>query len=348
MKKTVAGICIGLLLCPALAGAGVEKAGTTAANFLSLGSGARILGMGGATLGLAGGLDAGAWNTGALGWVERTELTFSHAGLAEDAAQEWIAAGGRLGRSETRWALSGLYQTEGSFEGRDALGGSTGSFEVASMAVGGQLAHRFGRRASVGFGAKWVNEDLGAMRGSGLTFDGGMLVRVGMLGFGVAAQNAGGHMGYGSRTYPFPTSVGGGISLDHAASGLRLDVDVNVPTAYYKNLRGGIEWRWKDRLALRSGYRAELGAPSDEALTGPAFGMGAGAYGLWLDYGYLVTRSGEGQHRMGLSLRPGQHGWSLGDPFGQKKMPREFDDTRIGPPAPASPEPASSGKKKTS
>lgn len=337
MRRNLAGFGFALLLAPSLAFAGAEQAGTTAANFLVIGLGARILGMGGASLALPGGVGSLSWNPGSLGWVDATEVVLSHAGLAEGTSQEGVALGGRIGASETRWGLSGLYQTEGSFDALDASGLATGSFGVSSMAVGGHLAHRFGGIATVGLGAKWVSESLGASHGSGVTFDGGVQVRAGMLGFGVAAQNLGGQMKYDGLVYPFPRNIGAGVSLDHAKSGLRLDVDVNVPSAYYKNLRGGVEWQWRDRFALRGGYRAELGAPAEEALTGPAFGMGAGAHGMWLDYGYLITRSGEGQHRMGISILPGRMRWRPGDPFGQKEIRRDYDDERVGPPAPAAP-----------
>ncbi len=43
-----------------------------------------------------------------------------------------------------------------------------------------------------------------------------------------------------------------------------------------------------------------------EALSGAAFGIGAGVYGMWFDYGYIVPGTGDGQHRIGLSIRPGR------------------------------------------
>lgn len=56
-----------LMLAAGVAHAGIEKAGTTTANFLSLGTGASVLSMGGASLGTGGSLQASAWNPAALG-----------------------------------------------------------------------------------------------------------------------------------------------------------------------------------------------------------------------------------------------------------------------------------------
>lgn len=314
--------------------AGAEKVGTTAANFLSIGAGPGVLGMGGASLGLPGDLSTAAWNVGSLGWLEETQIVFSHAGLPDATSQEWMSTGGRIGASRTRWGLSGLYQSLGTVAGRDASNNPIGDLKLASMAVGAQLAHPIGRFASVGFGAKWVNEDLGVVHGSGVTFDAGLQIRKGVVGFGLAAQNAFGKMTYSGHSYEFPTNYGAGIAIDHAASGLRFAVDGNLPNAYYPNVRGGVEWRWKDWTALRAGYRSELGAPEGAALSGPSFGMGAGVYGVWVDYGYLISTGNQGQHRMGITWRPGKVAWSPGDLAGQKDMPREFDGALIGPPMP--------------
>lgn len=314
MTATMARVTLALALFGGTAHAGIEQAGTTAANFLSVGSGAGVLGMGGAVLGLGRDLNAASWNPAALGWVNETQLVLSHSGLADEQAQEWLGAGGRLGGS-TRWAITGLYHGQGSFEGRDATGVSTGSFNVSSMAVGAQLAQSFGGRGTIGVGAKYVTEDLGTVRGSGMTFDVGAMLQAGNLGFGVAAQNLGGQMRYDGAVYRFPANYGMGASLALPEHGLRFALDANFPVAYYSDVRGGVEWMWRDQFALRAGYRAELGAEDGEPLTGPSFGMGAGLGGLWLDYGYLISGMAEGgEHRVGLTVRPGG---LAGGAFGQ-------------------------------
>jgi len=308
MTANTARVALALALLSGVAHADIDKAGTTAANFLSVGSGAGVLGMGGAVLGLGRDLNAAAWNPGALGWMNETQFVLSHSGLADEQAQEWLGAGGRLGGS-TRWALTGLYHGQGSFEGRDATGASTGSFNVSSMAFGAQVAQNFSGRGTVGLGVKYVSEDLGTVRGSGVTFDVGAMLQAGRLGFGVAAQNVSGSMKYEGASYPFPTSYGMGASLSIPEQGLRIALDANFPEAYYSDVRGGVEWMWRDQFALRAGYRAEMGADSGEPLSGPSFGMGAGIGGLWFDYGYLISGMGDGgEHRMGMTLRPGGFG----------------------------------------
>jgi len=247
-----------------------------------------------------------------------------------------LAKSGRLGNAGTHWALSALYQNEGTIPGTDATGLPTTDFSAGSGAATVAIAQAFGRNVSLGLAGKYVMDALGpGHTGSGVTFDAGVSLQFGALGFGIAAQNVGGRMTYESQAFAFPESWGAGASFTHAASGLTVACDVNVPRDSYKNVRGGVEWNWRQHVALRAGYRSEVGAPPTESLSGPTFGTGMGAHGLWLDYGYLVSGESGGQHRIAITLRSSAlHGT---DPFGQSSMPRDFDSHRpMGPPAPKS------------
>ena len=76
--------------------------------------------MGGRDARLGSDLTAGSWNPAALGWMDEGAVAITHAGLDNGSLQEWLGTGGRLGRSGTRWSLSGLYQGDGTLDGRDA------------------------------------------------------------------------------------------------------------------------------------------------------------------------------------------------------------------------------------
>ncbi len=320
-----------LLAAPGPAAAGGDAAGTTAASFLSIGTGAGGLGRGGATLALGGELDAVPWNPAALGWMGETQIAVAHAGLADEVTQEWVGIGGRFGRTSLRWALDGLYQSEGSFEGRDELNQATGTFDVSSMAFGLHLAHPLGPFVTVGAGGKYVGERLGDVSGAGYTLDAGAQFRLAWFGAGVAVTNVGGRMDYSGESYDMPMNVGVGAAVDVPLTGLRFALDANFPRAYYDDVRVGAEWRWHGLVALRAGYRKELDAPADLAESGPTFGLGAGLRGLWLDYGYVIPGAGDGQHRLAISLRPGRLAWLAGNSLRAVPMPDSFDDPRPGP-----------------
>ena len=349
------GIAAACALAAGPAAAGIERAGTTAADFLSLGSSAGRVGMGGAGLALEGGLDAAASNPASLARIARAQIAFSHGALGEQTAQEWAGFAGRLRFAGLAAAVTGLFQSEGSFEGRDALNNPTGSFGASSLALGFGVARAFGPRVTAGAGMKYASETLGGVRGSGVTFDAGLQVRSGALGFAAAAQNAFGQMKYDGAIYAFPSNYALGASYEHARSGVRVALDLNLPTAYYTDLRGGVEWRMNDRLVLRTGYRAELGASAGEPLGGPTFGMGLSAGAMWLDYGYLVGGSGPGQHRIAVRLEPGAwtgpglgsegrgKGYASAEPMPVPKVePPASKRAEPRDPAPASPAPKAS------
>jgi hypothetical protein len=305
----------------------IGNAGTTAAGFLSMTPGAGSSGMAGTTLALGGDLAGAALNPAALGRVRGFELALSHSELPDGSRHEWAAVGGTMGSLATRWALSGLYAGQGTFEGRDALNQPTGSFSASSFAIGAALAQPLARIATVGFGAKLVSENLGSVTGTGVTFDAGLATRAGPIGLGASARNVGGSLRFGGAGYDFPADYGVGLSFERL-SGLKLEVDAHFPADYYKEVRAGIEYRWRERFALRGGYRYELGADTaTEPLDGPSFGLGAGLGGVWLDYAYLPAIAGETEQRIGVVLRAAGPGWHGGE-LGQKRDP-----------APATPKP---------
>ncbi len=318
----IMGCALALVLAvPVRALASAEAAGTTAAGFLSVGTGAGVLGRAGATQGLAGDLAIVPWNAAALGWQEGTEFALAHTMLADRAQQDWAAVGGRVARSALRWSVDGLFQSEGSFEGRDAYNNPTGSLDVSSMAVALHLAAPLGPGLTAGLGGKWVSENLGGSRGSGFTADAGLQVRAGLVGAGISATNLGGSMNYSGHRYGMPTNLGVGAALDVPSAGMRLAVDASFPHTYYQDLRVGAEWRWRDLATLRAGYRHELGAPEDLASEGPSFGAGAGALGVWFDYACLVAGTGQEEHRLSVTVRPRRLAHPAGSALDRQSAP---------------------------
>ena len=286
-----------------------EAAGSAAASFLAIGSGATSSAMAGATLASGRDLAAVTWNPAALARIDALQFSFSHAPLPGGATQDWLAAGGRLGASETRWGMHALFQQEFGIEGRDAFNQPTGTLDVSDLAVGANLARALGSFLSAGMGAQWLHESLAGSTGSGLAFDAGVRAEAGAFGFAFAARNLGGAMRYGAASYDLPGVIAAGASWSDPARGMRVNADFESPSHYYRAVRVGGEWAWRERVAVRAGYRHDLGAPAGAALSGATFGMGAGVGGVWMDYAFAPEGAeGSGQHRVGLTLRAGLMG----------------------------------------
>ena len=289
----------------ATAHAGLESAGTRAASFLLQGTSPAVLGMGGAALGLARDVNGASLNPASLAWVGETQAVVAHAQLADQSALEWASVAGRLGATETRYGLAAHYRKDGDITGRDANNQATEDVLAQSLALAVQLAQPLGSHVTVGGAAKYVGEHVGTAHGNGLAFDAGVQMRFGVLGLGIAGQNFGGGMRWQGVQWRMPASLGLGAALDHEASGLRLALDVNLPSTYERDLRLGTEWRLHDRLALRGGWRQLLGSAAAERLNGPSFGLGLKAGTFWFDYAFVVADAGASTHRVALQLRPG-------------------------------------------
>lgn len=300
----IAALMLGALAAPARAG--LESAGTRAASFLAQGATPAVMGMGGAALGLSHDLTGAGLNVAALGWIGEQQLAVSHAQLADQTSLDGAALAGRLRGGALRYGLAAQYRNDGDIVGRDANNRPTEDVVGQSLAMSVQLARPFGPHLTLGGAAKYIGEHVGQVHGNGLAFDAGVQLQFGMLGFGLAGQNFGGGMIWDGVRWRMPASLGAGIALDHAASGLRLALDVNVPSTYARDVRVGSEWRLRDRLALRGGWRHLLGAGSDERLNGPAFGLGLKAGSIWMDYAFQVGEAGTSTHRVSLNLRPGR------------------------------------------
>ena len=78
IRITLTALLLTATLSAGSAQAGIDNAGTTAGNFLSVGTGAGILSMGGATLATGRDLNAAAWNPAALGLVTGSQLALAH------------------------------------------------------------------------------------------------------------------------------------------------------------------------------------------------------------------------------------------------------------------------------
>jgi len=283
-----------------------DAAGTAAGGFLSLGTGASVLSMGGATLASGNDLASASWNVASLTRLDGLQISLAHAPLPAGASQDWLAAGGRVGSSETRWGVQTLFHREGDIEGRDAANNPTGPIAATDVAVGLRLARSLGRLASAGVGANWTHESLAGASGSGASFDAGVRSDFGPFGLAVAARHLGGTMRYGSARYDLPSVIAVGASWREEERGLRVAADFESPARYYSSVRLGGEWLWRDRVALRAGYRLALSAPADVQASGVAFGLGLGLSTMWLDYSYLPEGSeAAGEHRMGFTFRPG-------------------------------------------
>src|SRR5450759_4239517 len=96
-KRTIAAVTMAGLLGFSVASAqlfrSTTKVGTTVAQFLKIGAGARSLGMGGSAVAVDGDVYSVYWNPGSLARITSSgEATFTHADWLADVSYDFAAA----------------------------------------------------------------------------------------------------------------------------------------------------------------------------------------------------------------------------------------------------------------
>lgn len=276
---------------------GGQRAGTSSGGFLKIGIGARAVSLGESFVAVANDPSAIYWNPAGLASMLRQEVQLSHIDWPAEIHFEhatWVLPSQRFGGS---FAFQfGVLSTELDETTELSPFGTGRSFLYSDVVAGAAYARRWTDKLLVGFGLKYVREDLGSDVGGPVT--NAALVDVGSiyyLGYGsvriaVSLTNFGPEMTPGGD-YVSPTtgevrSYDGfdppilfryGLAfepIENEGQRLTTSVEVVQPADNAQRIKAGLEWAWQRRLALRTGYDFN----SDEM----KFAAGAG---LFVDIG---------------------------------------------------------------
>lgn len=298
-----------------------SKVGTTAAQFLKIGVGARALGMGGAQVGMSGDISSLYWNPAALSRLEvNSELTFNHAAWLADMQYDF-AAGilpigelGTFGLSVTSFRTpEELVRTEAYPEGDGRR------WNASSLAIGITYARNLTDRFSIGATVKYIHEGIWDESATGLAVDIGTLYisEIKGLRLGASISNFGTEMRLDGRDLYFNTdpNTSSGSGPNNIPSELRAEsfalpltfrigvamdavqmedfrvtaaVDATHPNDNTEYLNSGLEVAWREIIFGRVGYKSLFLRDSEQGLT---WGVGV-HYGITnvatvkLDYGF--------------------------------------------------------------
>ena len=264
--------------------------GTSGAQFLGVGIGARAVGMGGAYASIADDGTALHWNPAGLTAVEGRTLTLSHVSWLSDAQYQYASYAAPAGSD----AAIGVALQQGGADSWDNTG--EGSFESGDFA--GMVG--YGRRmsADIGVGAdiKLLSSSLGDHGALSYAVDFGVLYRVSdATRVGAAVRNLGPGLTFENGTDPLPATMTlGGSHLWH---GVLLSVDLEKVNDRGATTRIGAEYAPVPYLALRGGW---IGG-DETALSNLTGGVGVNWKKQWaLDYAYRSSDLG-GTHQFALS-----------------------------------------------
>ncbi len=314
-------VAIIIILAIPMSGFSVSKVGTTAANFLKVGVGARAIAMGGAYVSLANDASAMFWNPAGIALIQGGEAFFNH--------NEWIAdisfdyAGlvfllpriGSFGLNATFLSMAEIERTTEIYpDGTEQL------YSAGSYALGVTFAKSLTDRFSIGFNVKYINEYILNSSASGFAIDIGTMfitqfkgLRIGanISNFGTKMQMSGRDVlvqhdidpqreGNNDRInadistdrFDLPLNLKVGISYnllqDVPNNQFWISIDAMHPNDNVESLNIGGEYVFRNLFALRAGY-ASLGM--DDSERGLTLGAGLqyafiGNVKVKIDYAY--------------------------------------------------------------
>jgi tetratricopeptide (TPR) repeat protein len=287
MKRTIS-LILGLLLLSPAALAGV---GTTGANFLLLGGGARPLGMGEAYVALADDSSATFWNPAGLSRMIFPEIQYMYNQWFLDVRHSFFNAA----FTTNYGTFGGSYSLldSGDIPGFSGGGSPEASFKSQDTALTFSWGRKLNDRFSLGVSLKSIGESLANYQAQSLAFDLGCVFDLSpKLKLGAAIQNIGQPLKFISEQTALPLTERVGLAITN-----RLFDDSQALTVDYVNSAGshptiniGGEYLFREFLALRGGLaRGSLRA-----------GVGLRASQFGLDYAYLYHNSLGATHQVSL------------------------------------------------
>ena len=270
---------------PALAGSGP---GTSAAEFLEMGYGARAIGFGEAFVPVANDVSALYYNPAGLAYPALFDAKSSSGPYELLTAQSLLVQDinmTQLGFVKRPFGVSMTYLSLGKIEQRTtetATPDSTGG--ASDLDLGVSYARKFAG-VSVGVTGKLIREAILNYSATAFGLDVGVLKHFENqpISFGATLTNVGTDIKFIDQSYPLPTTLSFG-----AAYGLTKDfphalvAQIDLPRNGSPDLRLGFEYRGFGPIALRAGYRTY---PADQRTAALGTTLGSTSSGLADFYG---------------------------------------------------------------
>ena len=284
---TVMALCLLTWSAPTFAQSnGLTQAGSSGAQFLKIGVGSRYLGMGEAAVAAKGDAFSLYWNPAALTEIEGTELAFAHTNwildvnLSYAAFAKRIEGFGVLGFGVTSLNMGKMEITTA--DNNDTQEGTGQFYDASSYALEVGFARELTPRFSFGGGVKYIYEKIATETATGFAFDMGTLMQTGLrtLRVGMNISNLGTDMRFSGPDLLGTTNDGAGrpgndfnyeveasslplvfrlgvaydleFSLD---SRVTLATEMKHPNDNVQQGAVGMEYSYRDRFFLRSGYK---------------------------------------------------------------------------------------------
>lgn len=328
-----------------------DRVGQAGAQELLINPWARSSGWGGAGSASAVGLEAMYWNVAGTAFTRKTEIMFNHTRWLGGSSVNINAFGLTQKVGESSVLGLGIVSMDfGDIEITtvELPEGNIGTFSPQFMNFGLSYAKIFSNRIYGGITVKVISESISNLNAMGVCFDAGIQYVTSLgdrskeknkdnLHFGISLKNVGPPMAYGGDGLSVRAILNSGANLtvEQRSAQFELPSLLNIGVTYHARfnpdnrlsfagtftsnsfskdqIRGGLEYAFKDYVMLRGGFVYENGVTSASESTTALSGPVAGAtlkvpFGkekkssIDLDYAYQATYNFGGVHSLGARI----------------------------------------------
>lgn len=292
-----------------------EKTGTTGAQFLKIGVGARPVGMGEAFCAVADDINALYWNPAGLSGIDQRQATAMYISWFESINYGYLAYGQPV-RDWGVFAGGIAYLASGNIPKSSIDSGGNyvdegTNFNAYDLALTIGYGRKMGEDVSVGGAFKIINEKIESENASAFAVDiggvyKGLKIKDRILPLGLVVQNLGTKVKFISKGDSLPTNIktGGSYALEFSQvnSSLTLAIDLNYPLDNAFNAHFGGEFWYKEMVAVRLGYKTTT-IKDINALSGLSIGGGFRYQQYGVDYAWVPYGDLGNSHRISLVAR---------------------------------------------
>ncbi|MFC1512765.1 PorV/PorQ family protein [bacterium] len=283
--------------------AGTNK-GTTGAEFLKIGVGARAAGLGEAYVSLAKDVNALYWNPAGLAFIDTSEAGFEYNKWFEDINHSFMGLASKEIGNIGHFGAGVVYLTMDKFAGYDVNDIETGDIEAYDMAgiIGyGKKVMIMDKEVGLGLNLKYIEQKIDDKKADAIAFDAGLLADVhNNVTAGLSIQNMGNKVKFVQEQDNLPLLVRVGLSYemkDYLIFTGELDIDKEEEE---QELALGIEYNMNELIYVRGGYKdRELG-------NGLNFGIGLKVKDMMINYAIADYDILDYVHRLSIHMRFGK------------------------------------------
>ena len=309
-----------------------SKVGTSGAQFLKIGVGARYTAMGDASVAAVGDAYSLYWNPAALGSITQSTLEFTTISYVSDVNLNYVAFAKPLSFGSIGASVTALTSGDMEITTIDQPDGTGKMFSASSYAITLGYARHWTEFFSFGMSAKYVTERISEERASGIAFDFGTLLQPGYrnLRIGMNISNLGPEMKYSgpelnfnynpntdndnyddakgvlnvdSYDLPLVFRIGAAYDLQYSASTrMTFSVEARDPSDNEQQGSLGAEVAFQETFFLRGGYKLNHDEQTATLGAGLDLKVWSGT-DLSVNYAYAEFGRLDSVHRFSLGLR---------------------------------------------